>query len=193
MTSSDKPQVCLTPGSVYSVGANHEGVVFLTVTLPRSVARERVRQYIFGHFGVVADGESDAAKLRRYEQMYAARNQINKAFHDALEPVIGDLYRTIWPLAIAGRTIDGEIMPDTYDEYLTCGTADKLLHLLKNAPRDGTYIEVNTGRARIMNVYWCEEASAWAQDGRTFHPKFAETATWRLMERSASTIRESNI
>lgn len=181
MTPPDKQRICLTPGSIYSVGADHEGNVFLTVTLPRSVARERVRQYIFGHFGVTTEGETDAAKLQRYDQMYEARARINKSFHDALEPLIGDLYRTIWPLAIAGHTIDGEVMPLTYDEYLTGGIADKLLHFLKNAPRDGTYIEVFTGKATIRNVYWCEEASEWAQGGRTFYPKLAETATWQLM------------
>lgn len=182
MTRPNKPQICLTPGSIYSVGADHEGSVFLTVTLPRSVVRERVRQYIFGHYGVTTEGDDDAATLKRYEQMYAARAQINKSFHDALEPLIGDLYRTIWPLAVAGRTIDGEVMPQTYDEYLMGGVAEKVQHLLKNAPRDGTYIEVSTGWATIRNVYWCDAASAWAQDGRTFHPKLAESATWRLMD-----------
>ena len=185
MPSSTEPtgnRICLTPGSVYSVCANHEGTVFLTVTLPRAVDRERVRQYIFGHFGVTTEGETDAAKCKRYEEMYAERARINKSFHDALEPLIGDLYRTIWPLAIAGHRIDGEIMPTTYDEYLSGGAADRLFHLLKNAPRDGTYIEVSTGKATIRNVYWCDEASNWAQDGRTFYPKLAETATWRLME-----------
>ena len=125
MTPSDKPRICLTPGSIYSVGANHERSVFLTVTLPRGVERERVRQYIFGHFGVTTAGETDAAELKRYEEMYAARALISKAFHDALEPLIGELYRTIWPLGIAGHTIDGEVMPETYDEYLSGGIAER--------------------------------------------------------------------
>lgn len=180
------PRICLTPGATYSVGANHDGTVVLSVKLPRSVIGDRVWQYIFGHFGVTTTDVTDATKLERYEQMYAEHARISKSFHDALEPLIGDLYRTIWPLAIAGRTIDGEVMPPTYEEYLTGGTADKLLHLLKNAPRDGTYIEVSTGKVTIRNVYWCEDASEWAEGGRTFYPKLSETATWRLMSEPAS-------
>jgi hypothetical protein len=109
--------------------------------------------------------------------MYAERDRVLARFHDALEPVIADLYRTIWPLALAGKEIDGEIMPTTYDEYL-----GNPLRFLDTAPRDGTYIEITTNSAVIRNVYWCDDASDWAQDGRVFNPELPSKATWRLME-----------
>jgi hypothetical protein len=54
--------------------------------------------------------------------------------------------------------------------------------LLDTAPKDGTYIEVSTRSAIIRNVYWCDEAAAWAEGGRTFSPPLPPTATWKLME-----------
>jgi len=53
---------------------------------------------------------------------------------------------------------------------------------LEIAPRDGTYIEVTTPMLTIIrNVYWCDEAKAWAQDGRTFNPPLSPATTWRYM------------
>lgn len=175
------PSVCLTPGAIYSVHADHQGHVFLCVTLPRSIDHDLIKNYTSGRFAV-ADGDNSYAALRAsQEKMHTERRRINKLFHDALEPLIGNIYRAVWPLGIAGRTVDGETMPPTYDEYLAGGVGSKLAHLLKNAPRDGTYIEVSIGAAVIHNVYWCDEASEWAQDGRTFYPKLPETATWQYM------------
>lgn len=55
--------------------------------------------------------------------------------------------------------------------------------LIENAPRDGTYIEVTIREGVVIrNVYWCDEASNWAEAGREFIPPLPQTATWKLME-----------
>jgi hypothetical protein len=107
---------CLTPGATYGLGADDNGTVIIKVHIP--CAGLRIQEYILGYFGIVTGGTDDSSRLARYTEMYAERAAINKDFHDALEPVIAKLYRAIWDLGIAGKTIDGHVMPATYDEYL---------------------------------------------------------------------------
>ena len=106
-------KICLTPGTKYGVGADEFGTVYITINIPK--AGVLVKEYILGHFAISKTAKS---KFQRYEQSYAERDRILAEIHDALEPEIAKLYRTIWELGIAGKTIDGEVMPATYDEYL---------------------------------------------------------------------------
>jgi hypothetical protein len=120
MSKPQDTRKCLTPGATYGLGADERGNLMIKITIPRGSFR--VLQYVRGEFGVtIKTTKTDANKRARYDQMYAHRERVLAAFHEALEPVVGDLYRTIWPLVFAGSVIDGEVMPDTYDEYLGSG------------------------------------------------------------------------
>lgn len=108
---------CLTPGAIYSVWGDNAGHLIIEVKIPNG--RDASKLYAGGNFAITPyDGNIGKEKLRAYNQMFAERKVIRAEFHDALEPVIAKLYRTIWSLYLAGRKIDGEIMPATYDEYL---------------------------------------------------------------------------
>ena len=114
--SASQPTKCLTPGAIYEVGGDDHGCVHISVRTP--CGGDWAKLYVGGNFAITPRGSGDQERLLAYEQMYAEREVISKEIHDALEPVIAKLYRTIWPLALAGRKIDGEVMPQTYDEYL---------------------------------------------------------------------------
>lgn len=53
---------------------------------------------------------------------------------------------------------------------------------LHAAPKDGTYIKVMIGSRSIRNVYWCDDANAWAEGGRVFFPALPSSSVWELME-----------
>jgi len=112
----------MTPGATYSVGGDEFGNFLIQVHVPKSGAGPS--NYVRGLYGIKFTKRSatfattDAENLRRYEEADIERKRLTKAFHDALEPLIADFYRTIWKDAFAGKRLDGEVMPESYDEYL---------------------------------------------------------------------------
>jgi hypothetical protein len=109
-------RICLTPGAIYSIGANDTGTIHIQVRFPKG--GNAVKQFMNGEFSVMTEGEGDKAKLARYEEAFSAQSRIAQSIHDVLEPFIAEIYRTIWTTHIAGQRIDGRIMPATYDEYI---------------------------------------------------------------------------
>lgn len=102
---------CQTPGAYYSCGGDEYGNVIIKVRLP--FGGPRVGQFMSGHYAITS-----RTKLKRYEEAFGERDRIAKKIHDALEPIIAEIYQAIWIEKIAGRKIDGVAMPSTYDEYM---------------------------------------------------------------------------
>lgn len=102
---------CLTPGAYYSCGGDDYGNVIIKVRLP--FGGIRVGQYMSGHYAITSK-----AKLKRYEEAFAERDRIAALIHDALEPIIADIYKKVWAEKFAGKRVDGVVMPKTYAEYL---------------------------------------------------------------------------
>lgn len=78
---------CKTPGCYYRVGLTNSHTACFEVKFPFSV-----ETYLSGNIGV-----KPGPKLQRYEQRAAERERFAKLIHDALEPIMAEVFETMKP------------------------------------------------------------------------------------------------